>query len=206
MQQMEVASWSDFKTLVTAKALLPQYMESGNIYDVFATEHGEFIWHVNVVKDTADGDDFEDNYKANYNKPLEIKAGVGRAERICVSPQPNNTTERWKGYEISCGTEDTSVAIDITFGTKIYLRGGFMYSKDVTNGDKAKVEIQTQIASVWTTIMTPMEDLYLVNGMRVEVLSSECMEFATTLRLKVTFTPAATGTAKKVYMLLDYYA
>lgn len=205
MEKMEVASWSDFKTLVTSKALLPQYVEGPDRYDIFATEHGEFSWQVSVLKDTTDGDDFEDNYKAGYNKPLEIKAGAGRTERVCVSPQPNNTVEKWKGYEISCGDSDSSVSIDISFGTKIYLRGGEIKSKDVVNGDKFKAEIQMQIGGVWTTVMTPMEDIYLLPSMRETVKGDDCMEFPTTYRLKITFTPVSTGTAKKIYIVLDYY-
>jgi hypothetical protein len=206
MQSMEIASWSDFKSLVASKKLLMQYSVGANSYDIFAPEANVLLWHVTVVSGTADYEDFEDNFMPTANAPLEIKAGTARVHRVSNSPQPNNTTERWKGYEIACGAEDSSASLDISFGTLIYLRGGMIYSKDVANGDKVKVEIQMQINSVWTTIMTPMEDLFLVNGMRVEVLSSECMEFATTLRLKITFTPVSTGTAKKVYFLLDYYA
>jgi len=205
MQVLEIGSWSDYKTLVSAKALLMQYSDTGTSYEIFAPEDHAFLWHINLVKGTSDADDFEDNFQATANQPLEHKAGTGRVERVCTSPQPNGTTERWKGYEIDCGLTDESKTIDITFGTKIYLRGGMIYSKDVGNGDKVKVEIQMQINSVWTTVMTPMDDLFLCNGMRVEVVSPECMEFPTTYRLHVTFTPATLG-AKKTYLLLDYYA
>jgi len=206
MQPIDIASWTDYKALVANKKLLMQYEESEFWYRIYAMEAGAFVWQTAVQKGTADGDDFEDNHKATANAPIEIKAGVGRTERVCVSPQPNNTIEKWKGYEIACGDSDSSASIDVSFGTKIYLRGGEIKSKDVVNGDKFKVEIQMQIASVWTTIMTPMEDIFLLPNMREVVKGDDCMEFPTTYRLKITFTPVSTGTAKKIYIVLDYYA
>lgn len=207
MISMPVATWSEYKALVSSKKLLIQYSQLESKYLLVAIEGQALAWTISLLQDEGeDVSDFENNFKSAANKPIEVKAASNRPPRVSASPQPDSTTERWKGYEIDCTSEDASKAIDISFGALIYLRGGMIYSKDVTNGDKAKVEIQTQIGGVWTTIMTPMEDLFLVNGMRMEVVSPECMEFATTLRLKVTFTPAATGTAKKVYLVLDYYA
>jgi len=206
MLTMNINSWADFKTLVNVKTLLMQYSEDEACFNIYAPEDHTFLWTISLLKGSDDGDDFEDNFKADANKPLEIKAGVGRTERICVSPQPNNTVEHWNGYEISCGDSDSSASIDISFGTKIYLRGGEIKSKDVVNGDKFKAEIQMQIDGNWTTIMTPMEDVYLLPSMRETVRGDDCMEFPTTYRLKITFTPVSTGTAKKIYIVLDYYA
>lgn len=206
MQTMEVSTWSAFETLVTDKKLLMQYTEDSAGYEIFAPEGSTFLWHIRVLKETADGDDFEDNHKSTANKPLYVRSGALRPMRVSASPQPDGTTEKWKGYEIDCGSGDSSKSIDITFGTLIYLRGGIATSDDVAAGDKFKVEIQMQIGGVWTTIMTPMEDIFMLPGKRVEVVSPECMEFATTLRMHVTFTPAQTGTQKKIYIILDYYA
>lgn len=206
MQTMEVSTWSDFESLVTNKKLLMQYTEDANCYEVFAPEGGVFLWHIRLLKDTTDGDDFEDNHKATANKPIYVRSSANRPMRVSASPQPDGTTERWKGYEISCGIADSSKDIDISFGSLIYLRGGIAISNDVVAGDKFKVEVQMQINSVWTTVMTPMEDIFMLPGKRVEVISPECMEFPMTYRMKVTFTPASAGLAKKIYLILDYYA
>lgn len=206
MQEMTVSTWAEFESLVESKKLVMQYSEGSNEYEIYAPEAGVFLWHVTLIKGTEDGDDFEDNHKATANAPLEIKAGVGRTERKCVSPQPNSTTEFWKGYEVVCGASDSSKDIDITFASKVYVRGGRVVSKDVVNGDKFKVEIQMQISGTWTTILTPMSDIYLVANVPEEVKGDDCMEFPTTYRLKFTFTPASTGTEKKIYLTLDYYA
>lgn len=206
MQTMEVSAWAEFETLVASKKLLMQYTEDATGYEIFAPEGTILLWHIRVLKDTTDGDDFEDNHKATANKPIYVRSSALRPMRVSASPQPDGTTERWKGYEIDCGVLDSSKSIDISFGSLIYLRGGIAISDDVAAGDKFKVEIQMQINSVWTTIMTPMEDIFLLPGKRVEVVSPECMEFATTLRMHVTFTPASVGVAKKIYLILDYYA
>ena len=206
MQMMEMASWEAFESLITSKKLLCQYSETESVYELFAPEASTFLWHITLLKGSADSDDFEDNHKSMSNKPLDVRSSASRPARVAASPQPDGTTERWKGYEIDCGANDSTKAIDISFGSLIYLRGGTATSDDVAAGDKFKVEIQMQINSVWTTIMTPMEDIFMLPGKRVEVVSPECMEFPTIYRMKVTFTPAQTGTQKKIYLILDYYA
>lgn len=204
MQSMSVASWSDFKTLVTNKKLLMQYSDNGATYDVFASEAGVFMWQYTLLKGSADGDDFDTNHKANANKPMEIRSAANRPMRVSASPQPDGTTEMWKGFVIDVADTDTEKYVDISFASTVYLRGGTIYSKDVEPEDKFKAEIQ--VIANGATVKTPMLDCYMIPSEPVVVISPECMEFPNYLRLRVTFTPKATGTAKKVYVLLDYYA
>lgn len=204
MQTMEVASWTNLKTLIESKKLLVQYAEDVTGYDLFAPESFHLLWHVRILKGSSETTDFETNFKANANKPLDVRAAANRPPRVSASPQPDGTTETWKGYLIDVAANDTSKYVDISFAETVHLRGGTIYSADVIAGDKFKAEIQ--VIANGATVKTPMEDCYMIPNMPIVVISPECMEFANILRLRVTFTPAVTGTAKKVYVLLDYYA
>lgn len=201
---MGVASWADFKTLTTNKKLLMQYSESPTTYDVFLSEAGAFLWNFTIQKGSEDATDFETNFKATANQPVDVRASANRPPRISASPQPANTTEKWKGFEIACGAEDSSKYVDVTFASLVYLKGGTIYSDDVADGDKFKAEVQ--VIANGATVMSPMEDIFLIPSVKIDVTSPECMEFSTALRLRITFTPASTGTAKKVYFVVNYYA
>ena len=201
-----IASWTDFESLVSSKKLLMQYSEDPAGYEIYAPEGEIFVWNIHLLKGTSDGDDFEDNHKATSNKPLFVRGGADRPMRVSASPQPDGTVEHWKGYEISCGSGDSSKTIDVTFASKVYLRGGTMYSAEVVAGDKFKAEVQADVGGgTWVTVLTPMEDIFLLANIPTVVTSPECMEMPTTTRLRVTFTPSSTGVAKKVYFFVNYF-
>lgn len=77
MQLMSVLLWADFKTLVAAKGLRIQYSSRDNLYDIYASETGTFLWSITLVIGTDDAVDFEDNYKSAANKPLEYRSEDG---------------------------------------------------------------------------------------------------------------------------------
>lgn len=76
---MPINSWSDYKsTVVTSKGLLLQYTETSDRYDIYASEKGQFVWTISLLKDDgADVTDFEDNFKTDANQPLLIKDSDG---------------------------------------------------------------------------------------------------------------------------------
>jgi hypothetical protein len=67
---MNVASWSNYKTLVSNKLLLIQYSETNTHYEIFAPEGNAFLWAFTLLKGTSDATDFENNYKASANQKL----------------------------------------------------------------------------------------------------------------------------------------
>lgn len=77
MQNMDIQTWADFKTLVVNKNLLIQYVSRDNVYDIYGAD-GPFLWHVIIVKDGgSDQVDFETNYKSTSNLPLEYRSVDG---------------------------------------------------------------------------------------------------------------------------------
>lgn len=205
MISMTLASWSDYKTIISSKKLLMQYSEFSDRYDIYASEAGIFLWSYSISKsDSTDVSDFESNFKSNANKPLEVRSSANRPARVSASPQPDNTAEHWKGFEVAFGTEDAEVSIYVTYASTIYLRGGWLLPDNVIDGDLLNVEVEAFNGTTWDLVKTPMEDVPLSTLEKIEVVSPECMEFPTYLRLKITIT-SQTGAARTYRGYLDYY-
>ena len=78
MIQMECSSWSSYKLMTENKRLLVQFADMGSYYDLYAPEGSIFVWHYSLVKDDTDSlNDFENNYKNDWNKPLEYRSSDG---------------------------------------------------------------------------------------------------------------------------------
>lgn len=77
MQIMEISSWTEFKNLVETKQLLLQYSDNSREYDLFAPESSSFLWHTSILKESSDATDFETNFKASANRPLEYRSSDG---------------------------------------------------------------------------------------------------------------------------------
>lgn len=75
MKSVQV-TYQQFKDLVEDKALLGQYSEQSDRYDLFAVE-ASISWETSILKDSADGTDFEENHQENFNKPLEYRSTDG---------------------------------------------------------------------------------------------------------------------------------
>jgi len=187
MQIMNVSSWAEFKTLITAKKLLMQYSETPETYDIFGAEDKTFLWTYSLLKETDDATDFETNFKAEANFPLEIKATAGAALRIAPTPQPLDTTEKWKGYHIEMTTLETTKTILINFPVDVYLRGGSIFSENCDSEDYFTVDV------VWTehpaTIIYPnlLEEIHMMKNVQLPFISAECMKFPTMLSLQITY-------------------
>jgi hypothetical protein len=69
--------YATFWSLVSSKMLLPQYIDAGDTYLIFAIENG-ISWEVNILKDGGSNQiDFETNHKASCNEPLEYRSEDG---------------------------------------------------------------------------------------------------------------------------------
>ncbi len=76
------ATWATIKNYVDSKNLQLQYVESDNWYHLKVAD-GSYIVEYNMDKDpsdTTDLDDFEANYKANSNQPIEKLDSEGHRE------------------------------------------------------------------------------------------------------------------------------
>jgi len=63
-------SYTQWKSLVSAKGLSTQYLDNPDSYDIFAIEYN-VSWETRVLKDGGSNQtDFEANYKPSANQPL----------------------------------------------------------------------------------------------------------------------------------------
>lgn len=206
MITMNLSSWADYKTLVSAKMLLMQYSETGTAYHVFSSESNSFMWCISLLKGSSDGTDFENSYKSAANAPLETKAASGRPERVAPSPQPNNTTEKWLGFHIEMTTEDQVKTLDIQFDTTVYLKGGEIYSSNCDASDIVKADVVLVSNPSYVVQADILKNVYMFPGHRITFLSSECMLMPTTVMLRVTYTKGgATDTIRSISALADYF-
>jgi len=202
MKNVNVTSWAAWKSLVTAKALLPQYIETPDRYDVFAIE-ANLCWEISVLKNGgADVTEFEASYKSTYNKPLEIKAGPGRPIRTAASPQPINTVQHWKGYKLTLSAGQTSTYTDVSFPSLTYVKGGQFYCGNTQPDDHVSVDLYYGETLILPTLL---DSCYLVDNMLVPFVSPESMALAPEFKLRVTFAGSSSLTARSVYALLEYY-
>lgn len=206
MQDIELGIWTDYKTLVSSKKLLMQYEDTPNRYHVFSQEAGVFMWRISLPKGSAEATDFENNYKATANAPLECKADAGRPERVAPSPQPNNTTEAWKGFHLNLGSSDASGTIDISFSSNVYLKGGEVYSEDADPEDTVKVDVVLVSNPAYVVTADLLKDVYMLKNYPIRFMSSECMYLPSTVMLRVTYTKK-TGdtTTRSISALADYF-
>jgi len=196
-------SYSDFKSFVTSKSLLPQYTQDDSSYILFATE-GNVCWESLIAKNSADETDFLANVSI-YNQPLEIKAGIGRPLRVSASPQPLGTVEHWKGFQITVPIGQTSGYIDITFPTTVYLRGGYIVSNDVDLDDYITADVLLA-ANNSTYIAGLIDHAWMIPNQPVDFHSAESMAFPTTLKIRVTLN-LGTADLNDVHanILVDYF-
>ncbi len=194
-----------FWSLVSSKNLLPQYIDGGVCYSIFATENN-ISWETIVQKDGgSDQTDFETNHKASCNLPLEVKAGAGRPIRVSASPQPDNTVEHWKGYQLVLPAGQTSAYIDVSFDSTIYLHGGYIVSADVDFDDYVQADVLVA-ANNAEYIPGIISNAYMIPNIPVSFESNESMIFPTSVKIRVTLTTAEANTTD-VYanILVDYF-
>jgi hypothetical protein len=207
MITMDVSTWTAFKSLVTSKALLIQYTDLENKYEVYAAEAQTFIWHTVLMKDgETDVVDFETNFKSTANAPLEIKAGAGRPERTVNSPQPAGTRQRWKGYQITIAEGQTTAYVDVGFDTAMYVMGGLIYSPDVDEDDSVTVDILVK-ANDAVYLSKMVDGVYLIPNMEISFMSSESMLFPSSVKFRITLTCATAAGVNGVHanVVVSYF-
>lgn len=199
-------SYSDFKTYITNKALLIQYTQDSNSYSLFAIEAGVISWQTNLLKGSSDATDFETNYKSTANAPLEIKAAVGRPLRVSASPQPANTIQHWKGYQLTIPAGQTSAYVDISFPSTVYLRGGNIVSPDVDYDDYVTVDILLAANSA-PYVPGLISNAHMIPSLPISFESAESMAFPTAVKIRVTLTTTeADATDTHANILVNYFA
>lgn len=198
-------SYSDFKTYVTNKALLIQYIQTPTMYSLFAVEAGVICWQTNLIMGSADATDFENNYKSAANAPLEIKAGIGRPLRISASPQPSGTVEHWKGFQITVPIGQTSGYVDISFPSTVYLRGGYIVSNDVDLDDYITADVLVT-ANNATYIGGLIDHAWMIPNQPVDFHSQESMAFPASLKVRVTLNLGSPDLSDvHANILVDYF-
>ena len=206
MQQMELTTWASFKSLVATKGLAIQYTENTNTYDLFGPEAGSFMWHYTMLMDGgSDQTDFETNFKPTANAPLEIKAGAGRPMRVSASPQPDNTIEHWKGYQLTIPAGQTSAYVDVSFSSTVYLHGGYIVSADVDFDDYVQADI---LIAANNAMYVPgiVSTAYMIPNLPVSFESAESMVFPTSVKIRVTLNTAnADATDTHANILVNYF-
>jgi hypothetical protein len=204
---MKIASidYDTFWSFISSKNLLPQYINSGDRYIIFATEDN-VSWETIVQQDgTSNQTDFEANHKASCNQPLEIKASVGRPLRVSASPQPLNTVEHWQGYQLVLPAGQLSAYIDISFANNVYLHGGYIVSADVDFDDYIQADVLLAANSA-EYIPGIINSAYMIPNLPVSFESAESMEFPTAVKIRVTLNTATPNeTDVHANILVDYF-
>jgi hypothetical protein len=207
MNKMDIALWSDFKSLIASKALMIQYSDLGDKYDIYAPEAQTFLWHTFLSKDGGtDVTDFETNYKAKANAPLEVKAGTGRPVRYSNSPQPLNTYNKWKGYQAILAPGSTFTFVDIQFASAIYFRGGYVYTNDADLDDTVSADVL--LATNDSVLMPKMIDsVSLSSGILLPFMSDESMQFPNYYKLRISFySPDGISQTERYHnVMLEYF-
>lgn len=214
---MKCASWSDFKTTcVVNKALLIQYEDLGTQYHIIAPEGNIIVWEITVNKISDDGTanpdatDFETNYKSTANKPLEVKAGAGRPLRVSASPQPINTIQKFKGFQLTVPANATSATLNISFPQDIYLKGGtILTATPFAIDDTISLD---GIYTAYNMIVIPkiIDGVFLPLSVdqKMDFTSQESMYLASAFSLRITLNSpsgASVSTARVLNILMTYY-
>ena len=191
--ELIIKSWSDFKSLcVASKILTNQYADIGNAYRLIGPDEHNINWQYDLPKLLDDGSvnpdatDFENNYKASFNQPMIIRAGIGRPERVSVSPQPIGTYNKWKGHQAIMEPGMTYTFVDVSWPTEVYFRGGYCYTNATDADDYVNADVV--LAASDQMVMSKMiETAYLSSGILIPFLSDESMAFPPYLKLRVNF-------------------
>lgn len=89
-------TWDEFKDISAKKNLMIQFTVSGNRYEIWATDISDIyqarIRITDPVVEGSEQEDFETNYKASCNQPLEQRNDEGRVIVMTTSRPLNATT------------------------------------------------------------------------------------------------------------------
>ncbi len=132
-------TWSNFKNIVSTKALLVQYSEDFDTYYIFAYD-GDIQYTVTILKDTtqtgkvnpigvdatqekANQTDFESNYKDTANSPLLHRDDFGDIIFAPTLDDSKGLTPKKKSYKLIVNLNQTNF-FDIEVTTERRICGG----------------------------------------------------------------------------------
>jgi hypothetical protein len=206
MEVMNVSSWTEFKTLVSEKQLLPQYREDARAYELFAAEGQVFMWTILLLKGSSEANDFESGLKAQSNKPIEIKGGAGKPQRTAASAQPLGTVESWKGFHKESAAGEATFTFDIWIGAPVYLKGGVLYSDDCTCEDFVSADIVLKANPSVVIVPKILDTVYLLPNAMIPFMSEESMLLPAEAMIRATYTKKEGDTAARcLSALMDFF-
>lgn len=168
---MPINSWSAYKaTTLASKALLLQYTESANSYDIFAAEN-MFVWNISLSKDGgSDVVDFETNFKAGCNKPITEKDSDGSA-LARVKAAPIGWTFQLRGFEFTTSALASVINKDSSGSnlTDVSIKLYNISDVEITVPGIANANLLTCVKTVID--IEPPYDYYVI-GAKIRVLSA----------------------------------
>jgi hypothetical protein len=192
------------KAYIVANHLPIQRNNEGTSWYVFASDDG-IIHETRIVKDSGnDQVDFEASF-SSLTAPLQIRSAHNKPYRMAASAQPENSTERWKGFHLELSTEETTGTITIGFDNLVFLRGGVIYSDSCSNKDYLDVDI------VWkeypSMIIMPnfLQTIHMNKIVPISFLSAECMNFPPMLALQITYHKFDDGKERVISAITDFF-
>ena len=129
--EIDVESWSDFKTLLSNKAGKIQYVTIGTDYVIWFIEDAMRYNYVIPITTPASSDqeDFEDNYKDNANQPI-----LQGEEQVMTDLEIRDTDDHYSSVTDNRGYIPKTIYIENTLDQDIQVCvGGSRYS-DFSSG------------------------------------------------------------------------
>jgi hypothetical protein len=136
-------NWTEFKGLSTSKNVSMQYVESEADYNLFLID-GTFEATCKIFKTdpkNAEQTDFEDNFKANSNKPLVPRDANGR-EISTSSPFTDASGFRFRGasFKGTCAA-DSITDIDYKITHERWINGGRALVDNIGEDDQITFQV-----------------------------------------------------------------
>lgn len=184
--------WSDIKSLATSKYLPIQYVLIGNYYHIWLSEDSTH-YRCRILKEvtpSTDQADFENNYKASANAPVAGRTVVQIANKsVYVTAKKESIT----------GATDL---VEMNWSEIVYLQGMVVMVKDADWGDYVDVEVGYYAPS-WTPLKAFGKTVYMKDqsGWQEHRYENKSVsEIPTSLKVRLKYNQADTGTTKKVVL------
>ena len=156
-------SWTESKTEVTNRSLAPQWYELNGFYKLIGSDEVLLFTCDLDISDNGPGsdtEDFENNYKNDWNTRLEYRNESG-IKRFHSSPRPEGLTTYFTGvgddtsdpdeanWVVGGGTEayiemtsaDTDKSVILTFTEDVWIKDGIIFYDSVPFGATIDVYI-----------------------------------------------------------------
>lgn len=206
-------NWTHFKSIVDSKSMSIQYIELENYYHLRAFD-GVFSIDCELNKnpsDTTDLDDFEDNYKANANKPLVPKDSLGNPI-YRGSPFTDALGFRFRGHSfIDTVTTGTTKDIDYQLTAERWINGGRLIIDNIGANDKLTFQVidKDNIFGYGanTVLDQFIQDFYIPSTGNLEVVLAYPAKIVSGLYLRLKYTSThASGCTVKCNLYLHWKA